>query len=79
MLNKKTGLISSEKLLEHQPEIIFYVEGFTSEEEIIKRPGFSGFPAVKNKRIYAVPRLLVTEGLAPLEAIRFFRNHISKE
>ena len=79
LLNKKTGLISSEKLLEHQPEIIFYVEGFTSEEEIIKRPGFSGFPAVKNKRIYAVPRLLVTEGLAPLEAIRFFRNHISKE
>ncbi len=79
LLNKKTGLINVEKLLDHQPEIIFYVEGFSSEEEIIKRPGFSGFPAVKNKRIYAVPRLLITEGLAPLEAVHFFKNYVSKE
>lgn len=78
-LNKKTGLISTESLLEHQPEIIFYVEGSSSAEEIRKRPGFSTFPAVKNNRIYAVPRRLITEGIAPLEAIRFFREQIIRE
>ena len=79
VMNRKTGLISSENLLAHQPEIIFYVEGHGSAEEIRKRPGFSQFPAVQNNRIYAVPRRLITEGIAPLEAIGFFRNHIIRE
>ena len=79
VLNKKTGLISTESLLEHQPEIIFYVEGSSSAEEIRNRPGFSEFPAVKNNRIHAVPRRLITEGIEPLEAIRFFREQIIRE
>ena len=79
VMNRKTGLVSSENLLAHQPEIIFFVEGYGSADEIRKRPGFSQFPAVKNNRIHAVPRRFVTEGVAPLEAVEFFRKQIVKE
>ena len=78
-MNQKTGLVSAENLLEHKPEIIFYVEGHGSVDEIRNRPGFSQFPAVRNNRIYAVPRRMITEGIAPLEAVEFFRNQIVKE
>lgn len=79
VMNRKTGLISAESLLSHQPELIFYVEGHGSAEELKKRPGFSKFPAVRNDRIHAVPRRLITEGVAPLEAMKFFQKHISEE
>ena len=78
-LNRKTGLLSTEKLLEHQPEVIFYVEGFTTAEEIRNRSGFSELPAVKNNRIYSVPRRLFTEGIAPLEAMEFFKKYLTAE
>lgn len=76
LMNRKTGLVNVEKLQEFQPEIIFYIEGFSAEHEIRKRVGFSNFPAVKNNRIYAVPRRLITEGVAPFEAIEFFKKYM---
>jgi ABC-type Fe3+-hydroxamate transport system substrate-binding protein len=79
VMNQKTGLVSAENLLAHKPEIIFYMEGHGSAEEIRNRPGFSHFPAVRNNRIHAVPRRMITEGIAPLEAVEFFRNQIVKE
>ena len=79
VMNQKTGLVSAENLLAHKPEIIFYVEGHCSADEIRKRPGFSQIPAVRNNRIHAVPRRMITEGIAPLEAVEFFRNQIVKE
>ena len=79
VMNRKTGLVSAENLMAHQPEIIFYTEGYGTAEDFRKRPGFLQFPAVKNNRIYAVPRRLITEGAAPLEAIEFFRTRIIQE
>ena len=79
VMNRRTGLVSAENLLAHKPEIIFFVQGNGSADEIRNRPGFSQFPAVRNNRIYAVPRRVITEGIAPLEAVEFFRNQIVKE
>jgi iron complex transport system substrate-binding protein len=77
-ISRKTGLISTETLLSFQPEVIFFAEGETTPEQIAKRPGFSGIPAVKNGRIYSVPRRLITEGLAPEEAVDYFRTHLNR-
>jgi iron complex transport system substrate-binding protein len=72
----KNGLISLETVIEKSPEVIFYIEGFGKPKEIAARPGISSTPAAKNKRIYPVNRRLVVEGLAPLEAIKYFKSHM---
>ena len=77
-VSRKTSLINTEFLMAEAPEIIFYVEGFGSAEEISSRPGFSELPAVKRGRIYSVSRRLITEGIAPEEAILFLRRHLNR-
>lgn len=73
----KTGLLSAEIILEYAPEVIFYVQGAGFPEEIARRPGLSGTPAVRNGRVYMVERRFVTEGLALLEAIEFFQQKLN--
>ncbi len=69
----RTGLASAEKIIENAPEIIFYPEGFGNPAEIAARPGFASIPAVRHRRIYPVPRRLITEGIAPLEAVEYLQ------
>ena len=78
-LTRKTGIISAEKVLKSDPAVIFYVDNAGSLSEIRKRPGFSRLSAVKNNRIYAIPRRLITEGIAPDEAISLLRKYILTE
>ena len=72
----KTGLISAEAVVEAAPDVIFYIEGFGSAAEIAARNAYSGTPAVRNGRIYAVPRRLTVEGIAPLETINFLKQYM---
>ena len=69
-------IASAEHLAEIAPEVIFFVEGFGNAEELAARPGLATSPAVKHNRIYPVPRRLIVEGLAPLEAIGFLKEKI---
>lgn len=73
-INNKTGLISTETVIENAPEVIFYIKGFSSPREITSRPGFANTPAVKNGRIYPLERQMITAGLAPLEAIKYLKS-----
>ena len=73
---EQTGLTGMETLAEAAPEYIFFIEGFANAAEISSRPGLSEVPAVKNGRIHPVPRRLIVEGLAPLEAIDFFKQRM---
>jgi len=57
--------------------VIFYVDGFGASEELSARPALRNTPAVRNQRIYAVPRLLVSEGAAPEELIRFIKEKLN--
>ncbi len=70
----RTGLTGMESVVESAPEVIFFIEGFGSAEEIEKRPGLASSPAVKNGRVHPVPRRLTIEGLAPLEAIEYLKQ-----
>lgn len=71
------GIVSPEAVALAKPEIIFFVEGFGSAEELAARTALRNTPAVKNKRIYAVPRRLVCEGVAPEELLNFLSSKIS--
>ena len=71
------GTVSPEAVAMAMPEIIFFVEGFGSVEELAARSALRNTPAVKNQRIYAIPRRLVCEGVAPEELLKFFSDKIS--
>ena len=74
-----SGKFSREQLLLAAPEIIFFVEGFGSAEEIAARPGYEAIPAVRNRRIYAVPRNYTVAGLDAAGAVRYLKRHIFPE
>ena len=74
---EKSALTGSEHIIRSNPEVIFFVEGFTTPEEIMKRQGFSGIEAVKRKAVFPVPRHLLVEGAFPAEAVEYFKKRIN--
>ena len=73
---KVNGTVSPEAAALAKPEVIFFLEGFGSAEELAARAALRKTPAVKNKKIYAIPRKLVCEGVAPEELLRFLSDKI---
>ena len=73
---KVNGTVSPEAVALAKPEVIFFVEGFGSAAELAARAALRNTPAVKNNRIYAIPRKLVCEGVAPEELLRFLSDKI---
>lgn len=74
---RKTGVVSGEFLAERPPDVILYVEGYGDPAAILRRPELRKSPAAEHDRIYAVPRRLLMEGVAPLEAIAFLKEKIA--
>ena len=70
------GTVSPEAVALAKPEVIFFVEGFGSAEELSNQVALRNSPAVKNKKIYAIPRKLVCEGVAPEELLKFLSDKI---
>ena len=70
------GTVSAESVCMAQPEVIFYVENFADASEIAARSALCNTPAVKCNRIYAVPRHLVSEGVAPEKLLKFLREKL---
>ena len=70
------GTVSPEAVALAKVDVIFYVEGFGSVEELASRVALRNSFAVKNKRIYAIPRKLVCEGVAPEELLNFLSDKI---
>ena len=71
----ETGPTGSEVIVTAMPEVIFYIEEFCSDN-LATRAGIAATPAGRNGRIYPVPRRLVTEGIAPFEAIEYLRKRM---
>ncbi len=74
--SKRGGTVSPEAVAMANPEVIFFVENSGSVQEIASRAALAHTPAVKNKRIYAIPRKLVCEGVAPIELLNFLSDKI---
>ncbi len=72
----RTGKITPERIALFAPEVIFFIEGSTTREEIAARPGFAALPAVRNRRIIPINRLYTVEGADPVGAIRFLKGHL---
>ncbi|MBO5791346.1 MAG: ABC transporter substrate-binding protein [Lentisphaeria bacterium] len=74
---EKSALTGTEYIISRNPEVIFFVEGFGSADEIMSRSGFSAVDAVKHKAVFAVPRRLLVEGAFPAEAVAFFKKRMN--
>jgi len=73
---EKTSLAGSEHIIRSNPEVIFFVEGFTDAKEIMARPGFAAVEAVKRKAVFSVPRRFLVEGAFPVEAVEYFKKRM---
>jgi ABC-type Fe3+-hydroxamate transport system substrate-binding protein len=73
-----SGTVSPETLAVSEVEAVFYVENFASAAELCSRPALRNSPAVKNSRVFAIPRKLICEGVAPEELLRFFEENLKK-
>ncbi len=76
---KLSGTINIEQVIQKSPEIIIFIDGFGSKEEIANRPGFKSLPAVRDNRIYAVDRKYFVAGLNPGEAVDVLKNYLKGE
>jgi ABC-type Fe3+-hydroxamate transport system substrate-binding protein len=74
---QRTALAGTEHIISMNPEVIFFVEGFTTAEEIASRNGFAALDAVKKKKLFPVPRRLLVEGAFPLEAVAYFKKRMN--
>lgn len=74
---QRTALAGTEHIISMNPEVIFFVEGFTTAEEIASRSGFAALDAVKKKKLFPVPRRLLIEGAFPLEAVEHFKKRMN--
>ena len=74
---EKTSLTGTEHIIRSNPEVIFFVEGFTDAKEIMERPGFAAVEAVKRKAVFSVPRRLLVEGAFPIEAVEYFKKRMN--
>lgn len=69
-------IISAEKLVECEPDIILYVEGFGSAQSIMNRSGFKNLKAVRDGNIYAINRSMLIAGGGLYDAVENLKKII---
>ena len=73
---KKSSLTGTEYIVKKNPEVIFFVENFSTRDEIMKRSGFAAVEAVKRNAVFPVPRELLIEGACLCEAVEYLRKRM---
>lgn len=71
-------LLSAERLLLADPEIILFVNGFATVNSIVQRAGWKQLSAVRNGRVRAVDRSWLVAGAGLPEAVAKFRALITE-
>lgn len=67
-------VLSIEKLIEADPDIIFFIEGFAEIESIKSRNGFESLRAVRQGNIYALDRRDILAGAGLMKSVENIKN-----
>lgn len=80
-LVSKPGAIqfSIESLLQSNPDVVLLVDGYATVTEFTSRAGLSGLSAIKNSRIYCVPKQVLIAGAGLPESVAIIRKILSKD
>jgi iron complex transport system substrate-binding protein len=68
-----TVLLSAERLIKADPDVILFAEGFADTGEITSRPGMAGLKAVQEGRVWPVDRKYLLAGPRLPEAVAGLR------
>jgi iron complex transport system substrate-binding protein len=68
---------SAERLLQSNPEVVLLVDGYATATEFASRTGLSGLSAVKNNRVYCVPKQVLVAGAGLPVSVAVIRKIIS--
>jgi iron complex transport system substrate-binding protein len=71
-----TVVLSAERLMQADPDVILFVDGFATTQAISERPGISGLNAAKMGRIHAVDRRWLVAGPGLPVAVERLREAI---
>jgi ABC-type Fe3+-hydroxamate transport system substrate-binding protein len=71
-----TVILSAERLIEADPDIILYVDGFADKHAIMSRSGFSELSAVKSGNVFVIDRRNLIAGAAVRTAIENLKKTI---
>jgi len=66
--------ISAETIFSRDPDIILFVDGFSSLEKIKSRPGFASLKAVRNNMVFGIDKRVLTAGPEFPEALNSLRK-----
>jgi iron complex transport system substrate-binding protein len=69
-----TVLLSSERLIQADPDVILFAEGFADAEGIAGRPGMAGLKAVREHRVFPIDRRWLVAGPGLPEAVTRIRE-----
>ena len=80
-LVSKSGSLqfSTESLLQSNPEVVLLIAGYATVAEFASRSGLSGLNAVKNNRVYCVPKQVLVAGAGLPESVAVIRKIILRE
>lgn len=71
-------ILSSEEIISLNPDIIILVKGETKKEEVLKRAGWKKIKAIKNGKVYEIPKEIITPGSRFIEGVELINNIVIK-
>ena len=72
------SVISPEALAQAQPDVVLFVEGFGTAAELKSRPVLAQSPAVRQGRVYGIPRLWLVAGPRLPQAVNEVRARLHR-
>lgn len=70
-------LLSAEKLIMADPDIILFVKDFQTIKSISERSGMAKIAAIQNRRVYPIDRYWLVSGAGLPEAVKSFRETLT--
>jgi iron complex transport system substrate-binding protein len=74
---KGSVLLSAERLIQDQPDVVLFVQGFGDAGAIASRPGFADLKAIRAGQVHSVDRRWTIAGPGLPQAVAYLRSVLS--
>ena len=74
-----TVILSPERLIQHEPDVILIVDGFGDKRSLSARPGMTGLKAVRNGRVHVIDRDILIAGPSLPRAVEKLKKTLADQ